>query len=102
MSSRALRTNPQPLHGRRLRILVADDHAVIRKSVRRILESHVCFEVRGKTHDSAEAVGKALRLKPNVVVLNITMPVLGDIAVARELIRGVAGIGDCDSFIACG
>ena len=81
---------------------MADDHAVIRKSVRRILESHTRFEVCGKARDSPEAVDKALRLKPDVVVLNITMPVLGDIAVARELIRGVAGIGDCDSFIACG
>jgi two-component system response regulator NreC len=64
---------------------VADDHAVIRKSIRRILESHTRFGFCGKTRDSAEAVDKALRLKPDVVVLNITMPVPDGIAVAREI-----------------
>ena len=85
MSSRALRTNPQPSHDRRLRILVADDHAVIRKSVRQILESQAHFEVCGEARDGAEAVAEAQRLKPDVVVLNITMPVLDGIAAAREI-----------------
>jgi DNA-binding NarL/FixJ family response regulator len=85
VSSRALRTNPQPLHDRRLRILVADDHPVIRKSVRQLLETHSRFEVCGEARDGAEAVDKAQRLKPDVVVLNITMPVLDGIAAAREI-----------------
>jgi two-component system response regulator NreC len=85
VSSHALRTNPQLLHDRRLRILVADDHPVIRKSVRQLLESHFRFEVCGEARDGAEAVAEALRLKPDVVVLNITMPVLDGIAAAREI-----------------
>jgi DNA-binding NarL/FixJ family response regulator len=85
VSFRALRTNPQPLHDRRLRILVADDHPVIRKSVRQLLESHSRFEVCGEARDGAEAVAEAQRLKPDVVVLNITMPVLDGIAAAREI-----------------
>jgi DNA-binding NarL/FixJ family response regulator len=85
VSTGALRTNPQSLHNRRLRILVADDHAVIRKSVRELLESHSQFEVCGEARDGAEAVAEAQRLKPDVVVLNITMPVLDGIAAAREI-----------------
>jgi DNA-binding NarL/FixJ family response regulator len=85
MAPRALRTNRQPLHDRRLRILVADDHPVIRKSVRKILESHPRFEVCGEARDGAEAVEEAQKLKPDVVVLNITMPVLDGIAAAREI-----------------
>lgn len=64
---------------------MADDHAVIRKSVRQILESHTDFEVCGEARDGAEAVAEAQRLKPDVVVLNITMPVLDGIAAAREI-----------------
>ena len=82
---RASRTNRQPPHDRRLRILLADDHAVIRKSVRQLLESYSRFEVCGEARDGAEAVDEAQRLKPDVVVLNITMPVLDGIAAAREI-----------------
>jgi len=85
VSARDLRTSPQPLHDRRLRILVADDHPVIRKSVRHILDSRPRFEVCGEARDGAEAVDEAQRLKPDVVVLNITMPVLDGIAAAREI-----------------
>jgi CheY-like chemotaxis protein len=85
VSSRALRRNPQPLHNRRLRILVADDHPVIRRSVRQLLESHSRFEVCGEARDGVEAIAEAQRLKPDVVVLNITMPLLDGIAAAREI-----------------
>ena len=81
----AMLTTPQPIHDRRLRILVADDHPLIRKSVRQILASHPRFEVCGEARDGAEAVAEAQRLKPDVVVLNITMPVLDGIAAAREI-----------------
>jgi DNA-binding NarL/FixJ family response regulator len=64
---------------------VADDHPVIRKVVRQILECHPRFEVCGEARDGAEAVDQAQRLKPDVVVLNITMPVLNGIAAAREI-----------------
>lgn len=73
------------MRDRRLRILVADDHPIIRKSVRQILASHPRFDVCGEARDGAEAVEEAQRLKPDVVVLNITMPVLNGIAAAREI-----------------
>jgi DNA-binding NarL/FixJ family response regulator len=63
---------------------VADDHPLIRKSVRQLLDSHPRFEVCGEARDGAEAIGEAQRLKQDVVVLNITMPVLNGMAAARE------------------
>ena len=85
MSVRTLYLGPQPVQDRRLRILLADDHPLIRKSVRQILDSYPRFEVCGEAHDGAEAIGEAQRLKPDVVVLNITMPVLNGMEAAREI-----------------
>jgi DNA-binding NarL/FixJ family response regulator len=68
-----------------LRILVGDDHPVIRKSVRQILTSHPRFEVCGEAGNGGEAVEEAQLLKPDVVVLNMIMPVLNEIAAAREI-----------------
>jgi DNA-binding NarL/FixJ family response regulator len=73
------------LNERTLRILVADDHAVIRNKVRTVLEGHHRFDVCAEVADGAEAVEQALRLKPDVVVLNITMPVLSGLEAAREI-----------------
>ena len=69
----------------KLRILIADDHAVIRKQVRLILEESRRFEVCAEAEDGAEAVEEARRLKPDVVILNVSMPVLNGLEAAREI-----------------
>ena len=69
-----------------IRILIADDHAVIRAGVRTILTSRADIEVH-EAADGAEAVGKALRFKPDLVILDLTMPVMGGYAAAIELRR---------------
>jgi DNA-binding NarL/FixJ family response regulator len=69
----------------KVRILIADDHPVIRKMVRSTLEEHPRFEVCGEALDGAKAIEAADRLKPDVVVLNITMPVLNGIEAARVI-----------------
>ena len=69
----------------RLRILLADDHAIIRKRVRAVLETHSRFDICGEVEDGAKAIAESLRLKPDVVVLNVTMPVLGGFEAAREI-----------------
>jgi two-component system, NarL family, response regulator NreC len=73
------------LQDRRLRILLADDHPVIRKKVRAVLESYPRFEVCGEATDGGKAIEEAIRLKPDVVVLNVTMPVLNGFEAAREI-----------------
>ena len=70
---------------RRVRILIADDHPIVRQIVRSTLERHPRFEVCGEAFDGAKAIEAARRLKPDVVVLNITMPVLNGLEVARQI-----------------
>jgi DNA-binding NarL/FixJ family response regulator len=70
---------------RRVRILIADDHPVIRTAVRSELERHPRFEVCGEAEDGAKAIKEAHRLKPDVIVLDITMPVLNGFEAAREI-----------------
>ncbi len=69
----------------RIRILIADDHALIRKMVRVILEGYARFEVCGEAYDGAKAIEEAQRLKPDVVVLNVSMPVVDGFAAARVI-----------------
>ena len=70
---------------RTVRILIADDYPTIRKMVRQTLELHPHFEVCGEAQDGAKAVEEAARLKPDVVVLNVTMPVLNGFEAARKI-----------------
>jgi DNA-binding NarL/FixJ family response regulator len=70
---------------RRMRILIADDHPVIRRTVREILEAHPRLEVIGEVEDGLRAVEEAEKLKPDVVVLNVTMPVMNGLEAAREI-----------------
>ena len=70
---------------RRVRVLIADDHSVIRRMVRSTLESHPHFEVCGEAEDGVQAIKAAEELKPDVVVLNITMPVMDGFQAARQI-----------------
>jgi DNA-binding NarL/FixJ family response regulator len=73
------------LSDRTLRVLIADDIASIRKSVRSILEEDPRLEVCGEAENGAQAIKQAEQLKPDVVILNITMPVLNGYEAAREI-----------------
>jgi len=68
-----------------LRILVADDHALMRRGVRVMLDSQRGWTVVGEAATGIEAVEQAKRLKPDVAVLDVTMPELDGIEVTRQL-----------------
>ena len=70
---------------RSVRILIADDQPIIRTMVRSMLETVPHFEVCAEAVDGAEAIQQAQKLKPDVVVLNVTMPVLNGFDAAREI-----------------
>ena len=70
---------------RSIRILIADDQPIIRTMVRSTLETIPRFEICAEAADGAEAIEQAKRLKPDVVVLNVTMPVLNGFDAAREI-----------------
>jgi two-component system response regulator NreC len=72
---------------RPIRILVADDHAILRQGLVRLLETIEGFEVVGEAADGAEAVEKVLRLDPDVIVLDIVMPSVDGIEAARRIRR---------------
>lgn len=69
----------------RVRILIADDHPLVRKIVRSTLQQDPRLEVCGEARDGAEAIDEAQRLRPDVVVLDVAMPVLNGFAAARGI-----------------
>jgi CheY-like chemotaxis protein len=70
----------------RRRILIADDHEVMRRGVRGLIESHNEWAVCGEAVEGREAVQKARELKPDLVILDINMPGITGLA-AAQLIR---------------
>jgi DNA-binding NarL/FixJ family response regulator len=78
-----------PLADRRIRVLLADDHLIIRKMVRFTLQEHPHFEVCGEAENGAEAIELAKQIKPDVAILNVMMPVLNGFDAAREIKKHV-------------
>jgi DNA-binding NarL/FixJ family response regulator len=74
---------------KRIRILLADDHRMVRQGFKLILESQEDMEVVGETGNGREAVEKAAALRPDIVVMDVTMPELNGIEATRR-IREVA------------
>jgi DNA-binding NarL/FixJ family response regulator len=68
-----------------IRILIADDHEAVRRGVRSILLSRPDIEISGEAADGRQAVAQALQLRPDLIILDLTMPVMGGIAAAAEL-----------------
>jgi DNA-binding NarL/FixJ family response regulator len=71
--------------GAPIRVLVADDHTIVRSGIRHVLESEQDFEVVGEAGSGAEALALATTLQPDVVVLDISMPDLSGLEVAARL-----------------
>ncbi|MFZ3330779.1 MAG: response regulator transcription factor [Candidatus Acidiferrales bacterium] len=71
------------------RILIADDHAEARRGARALLEAHPGWEVCGEACDGMEAIEMAAALKPDIVILDLSMPKMSGVAAAR-VIRSTA------------
>jgi DNA-binding NarL/FixJ family response regulator len=67
-----------------VRLLLADDHRILREGLRRSLEAQG-FEVAGEAGDGGEAVEMAMELRPDVVLMDITMPVLDGVEATRRI-----------------
>jgi DNA-binding NarL/FixJ family response regulator len=71
----------------KLRILLADDHEVVRRGLCAILQKHEGWEVCGEASDGREALALASQLKPDVIILDIGMPNLNGLATTRQIVR---------------
>jgi two-component system response regulator NreC len=69
-----------------VRILLADDHTVMRAGLRLLLERHQNFEVVGEAADGRQAVEIAAEQKPDVVVMDVAMPHLNGVEAARQIL----------------
>jgi len=70
---------------KKLRILLADDHALVRRGARAVLNSRQGWRVVGEAANGREAIEKALKLRPDVAIVDISMPELDGVEVARQL-----------------
>jgi len=70
-----------------LRILVVDDHAVVRRGVRSLLESHEGWEVCGEATTGRDAVEQSRRLRPDVVVMDLSLPELNGLDATRHILK---------------
>jgi DNA-binding NarL/FixJ family response regulator len=75
-----------------IRILLADDHAVVRDGIRRLLERQPDLEVIGAAADGVEAVEQARRLQPDVVIMDVSMPRLTGIEATQRIKEQDPGI----------
>ncbi|MGE5507733.1 MAG: response regulator [Chitinophagales bacterium] len=78
--------------GHKVRILVADDHALIREGLRKILEFEEDLEVVGESGDGPSTLERARQLKPDVVTLDVSMPGMSGLDVARALHEELPGV----------
>ena len=69
------------------KVLIADDHAIVRMGPRSILDTQKDIEVVGDADDGKSAIGETLRLRPDVVVMDLMMPVLNGMKATEEILR---------------
>lgn len=69
----------------RTRILIADDSPLVRQSIRRLLETNPDWEVCGEASNGQEAIDQSMVLKPDIIVLDLVMPVMDGLQAARRM-----------------
>jgi NarL family two-component system response regulator LiaR len=78
---------PKPKTRQPIRILVADDHAIVRKGIRALLATEPSIEVVGEAQDGCEAVAQARAVKPDVVLMDLVMPRMDGLEATRCILE---------------
>ncbi|MGH9354262.1 MAG: response regulator [Terriglobia bacterium] len=86
-SNKANQSNHMPGAGRLTRVLVADDHESVRRGIGELLKFEPDFELAGEAASGSEAVEKARQLKPDVAVLDVSMPGMNGLEAARKITK---------------
>ena len=76
---------------RRIRVLLADDHSIVREGLESMLKDSEEFEVVGQARDGVEAVKAASELSPDVIVMDVMMPVKDGVEACREIMEAAPG-----------
>jgi DNA-binding NarL/FixJ family response regulator len=84
--NRGISPAPKAEKMRTFRILIADDHEIVRRGVRALLETHPGWEIAGEAGDGREAVERSKALMPDLVLLDIGMPTLNGLDAARQIL----------------
>lgn len=77
---------------RPIRVLIADDHAILRKGIRALLSTEADMEVVGEAADGLEAVAQARALRPDVILMDLVMPRMDGIEATRRVGTEVPGV----------
>jgi two-component system, NarL family, response regulator NreC len=75
-----------------IRLLIVDDHAVVRSGLKMLLENERDVEIVGEASSASEAMEAALRLKPNVILMDIGLPDLSGIDATREIKKRISDV----------
>ena len=73
------------MSSKKIRILLADDHTILRKGVRMLIDSQPDMEVVSEAKTGREAVEQARKLKPDIVIMDVSMPELNGIEGTRQI-----------------
>ena len=70
---------------KKIRVLIVDDHAVVRAGIHLLLDSQPDMEVVGEAQDGRESLAQAQKLKPDVILMDITMPNMGGVEATQAV-----------------
>jgi len=76
---------------KKITVLLAEDHMIVREGLRKMLEFEEDFQVVGEAQDGRQAVAMAQDLRPSVVLMDIAMPLLNGLEATRQLLKSVPG-----------
>ena len=76
----------------KIRVMLVDDHAIVRKGIAALLATEPDFEVVGEASDGAEAIAKAQALRPDVVMMDLVMPKIDGIEATRQITSQLKGV----------
>src|SRR5580692_7987160 len=76
---------------KRITVLLAEDHTIVREGFRKMLELETDVEVVGEAQDGRQAVALVKKLRPNVVLMDIAMPLLNGLEATRQILKAVPG-----------